>query len=81
MTEYAQARVRVHNLTTFTVINYIERVGTTSLIEMESTMQIIKFCLYDLNVQNKQMSGECNSSICFFSLRASNLGRLERYCC
>ena len=45
MIEYAQARVRVNNLTMFTVINLIERVGTMSLIEMESTMQINLVCV------------------------------------
>ena len=53
-----------------------------SLIEMESTMQISpgdKFSLYNLNVQNKPTSSECNSSIGFFSLRVGNWGRHERY--
>ena len=45
MIEYAQARVRVNNLTLFTVINIIERVGTMSLIEMVSTMQINLGCM------------------------------------
>ena len=35
----------MHNLTTFTVINLTERVGTMSLIEMESTMQINLVCM------------------------------------
>ena len=52
MIEYAQAKVRVHNLTLFTVVNLIERVGTMSLIEMESTMQINLVCIMT-NVQNK----------------------------
>ena len=43
MIEYAQARVQVNNLTKFTVINLIERVGTMSFIEMESAMQINLF--------------------------------------
>ena len=43
--EYGQARVRVNNLTKFTVINLIERVGTMSPIEMESTMQINLVCM------------------------------------
>ena len=80
MIEYAQARVRVNNLTTFTVINLIERVGTMCVIEIESTMQINLVCMTE-NVQNKQMSSECNSSIGFFSLRESNLGRYERSGC
>ena len=45
MIEYAQTRVRVNNLTMFTVINLAERVGTMSLIEMESTMQINLVCV------------------------------------
>ena len=45
MIEYVQTRVRVNNLTMFTVINLIERVGTMSLIEMESTMQINLVCM------------------------------------
>ena len=45
MIEYAQAGVRVNNLITFTVINLIERMGTMSLIEMESTMQIKLVCM------------------------------------
>ena len=45
MIEYAQARVRVNNLTMFTVINLIERVGTMSLMEMEPTMQINLVCM------------------------------------
>ena len=45
MIEYAQARVQVNNLTTFTVINLIEKVWTMSLIEMESTMQINLVCM------------------------------------
>ena len=35
MIEYTQARVRVNNLTMFTVINLTEIVGTMSLIEMQ----------------------------------------------
>ena len=42
MIEYAQAIVRVNNLTTFTVITLVERVGT---IEMESTMYINLVCM------------------------------------
>ena len=61
MIEYAQTRVRVNNLTMFTEINLIWRVGTMSLIEMESTMQINLVCM--TNVQNKPTSSECNSSI------------------
>ena len=38
--EYMHARVRVNNFTMFTVVNLIARVGTMSLLEMESTMQI-----------------------------------------
>ena len=45
MIEYAQARVRVNNLTTFIVINLIQRVGTMSLIEMESAMPIDLVCM------------------------------------
>ena len=45
MIEYAQARVQVNNLKMFTVINLIERVGSMSLIEMESTMQIDSVCM------------------------------------
>ena len=48
MIEYVLARVRVKNLTTFTVINLIERVGTMSVIEMESTMQINLVCVTEL---------------------------------
>ena len=40
MIEYMQARVHVNNLTMFTFIHLIQRVGTMSLIEMESTMHI-----------------------------------------
>ena len=72
MVEYAQARVRVINLTLFTVFNLIGGVGIMALIEMESTMQINLVCL---NIQNKPTSSECNSCIGFFSLRANNLGR------
>ena len=74
MIEYVQERVRLKNFTVFTVINLTERVGTMSLLEIEST-----FNLFDLNVQNKLMSSERNSSTGFFSLRVSNLGRHERY--
>ena len=35
----------MNNLKIFTVINLIERVGTMSLIEMESTMQINLVCM------------------------------------
>ena len=45
MIEYVQARVQVNNLTKFIVINLTERVGTMSLIEMESTMQINLVCM------------------------------------
>ena len=45
MIEYAQARVRVNNLTMFTVINLIESVGTKPLVEMDSTMQINLVCM------------------------------------
>ena len=45
MIEYAQARVRVHNLTAFTVINLIEGMETMSVIEMESVMQINFVCI------------------------------------
>ena len=38
MIEYMYARVRVNNFTMFTVVNLIGRVGTMSLLEMESTM-------------------------------------------
>ena len=44
MIEYAQARVRVNNLTMFTVINLIERVGAMSPIEMVFTMLINLVC-------------------------------------
>ena len=40
MMEYIHTRVRVNNLTMFSVVNLIGRVGTMSLLEMESTMQI-----------------------------------------
>ena len=80
MIEYAQARVPLNNLTMFTVINLIERVGTMSLIEMESAMQINLVCM-TYNVLNKPTSSGCNSSIGFFSLRASNFGRHARYGC
>ena len=71
MTEYMHARVRVNNFTMFTVVNLIGRVGTISLLEMESTMQINS--LFELNVQNKPTSIECNSSTGFLNLRAINL--------
>ena len=45
MIEYAKAIVRVNNLTAFTVINLIERVGTMFLIEMESIMQTNLICM------------------------------------
>ena len=45
MIEYLQARVRVNNLAMFTVIHLSERVGTMSLIEMESTVQINLVCM------------------------------------
>ena len=45
MIEYAQVRVLVNNLTTFTSINLIERMGTMSRIEMASTMQIDLVCM------------------------------------
>ena len=45
MIEYAQVRDRENNLITFTVINFTERMGTMSLIEMEYTMQINLVCL------------------------------------
>ena len=48
-----------------------------SVSEMESTMH--KFSVFDLNIQNKPTCSECSFSICFFGLRASNLGRHERY--
>ena len=73
MIEYAQAKVRMNNLTTLTIVNLNERVGTMSLIEMESTMQINLVCM--TNIPNTPTSNECNSSIGFFSLRASNMGR------
>ena len=79
MIEYVQARVRVNNFTMFTVLNLIKRVGTMSLLEMESTMQIN--CLFDLNVQNKPINSESNSSIGLLNLRASSLGRHESYGC
>ena len=44
MIEYAQAIVRVKNLTMFTVINLIARVGTMFLIEMKSTIEINLVC-------------------------------------
>ena len=53
----------------FTVINLVERVETMSVIEMESTINADKISLYDLNVQNKWKSSECNSCTGFFSLR------------
>ena len=40
MIEYMLARVQVNNFTMFTVVNLIVRMGTMSLLEMESTMQI-----------------------------------------
>ena len=52
MTEYNQARVRVNTFQMFTVVNLVGRVGTMSLLEMESTMQI------ELSVQNKPTSRE-----------------------
>ena len=62
MIEYAQARVRVNNLTTFIVINLIERVGSMSLTEMESTM----LCLFVLEfyglVNNEVMSSRSVNS-------------------
>ena len=45
MIEYVQAKVRVNNFTMFTVINLTERVGTMSLLKIESTMQINLICL------------------------------------
>ena len=45
MIEYMHAGVRVNNFTMFTVVNLIGRVGTMSLLEMESTMQINIVCL------------------------------------
>ena len=45
MLEYTQGRVPVNNLTMFTVINLIERVGTMSPIEMESAMLINLVCM------------------------------------
>ena len=45
MIEYTKAMVRVNNLTMFTIINLIERMGTMFLIEMESTMQINFVCV------------------------------------
>ena len=51
-----------------------------SLLELQSTMQIM-FCLFDLNVQNKLTSSESISSIGLLNLKASSLGRHERYGC
>ena len=45
MIEYMLARVRVNNLKMFIAINLKERVGTMSLIEMDSTMQINLVCM------------------------------------
>ena len=78
MIEYMHPRVRVNNFTMFTVVNLIGRVGTMSLLEMESTIQINIVC-FELNFQNKPISIECSSSTGFLNLRATNLGRHERY--
>ena len=40
---------------------------------------IDKFSLFNLNVQNKLTKSKSNSSIDFLNLRASSLGRHERY--
>ena len=45
MIEYMQASVLVNNFTMFTVVNLIGRVGTISVFEMESTVQINIVCL------------------------------------
>ena len=45
MIEHMHARVRVNNFTMFTIVNLIERVGTMSVLEMVSTMQIDTVCL------------------------------------
>ena len=45
MIGYVQAGVRVNNFTMFTVVNLVERVGTMSLLQMESTMEINLVCL------------------------------------
>ena len=38
-----------------------------------------KFSLFAQNVQKSHMKSDCNVDIRFFNLRASNLGRHERY--
>ena len=48
MTEYMQARVQVKNFIIFTLIKLTERVGTMSLPESESTMQINLICLTEM---------------------------------
>ena len=55
----------------------LERMGTMSLLNIESTLQI-NSC-FDINIQNKPACSKCNSVIGFFNLRASNLGRHDRY--
>ena len=52
----------MNNLTVFTGLNLIGRVGTMPLIEMESTMQITSLC--DLN---KPTSNEFNSNMFFLA--------------
>ena len=74
MIEYAQARVWVNKLTMFTVLNLIERVGTMSPIEMESTMQInLVYMTLMFRINRRAVRTTP-------ALRASNLGRHQRYC-
>ena len=77
MTEYAQAKVWVNNLLIITDIDLTERAETMSLIDMGYTIQIHLVCM--TNVRCKPSRSVCNSSIGFFSLIESNLGRHERY--
>ena len=57
MIECAHARVWVNNLTMFTVMHLIKRVGTMFLIEMESTMQMHLVCMtYMLQINRRAVS-------------------------
>ena len=78
MIEYMHARVRVNNFTMFTVINLIGAVGN-HVSPWNGVYNADKYSLFDLNVQNKRTSTEYNSNTSFLKLRATDLGRHEKY--
>ena len=78
MIEYMHARVQVNNYNVH--CRKFNWEGGDHVSLWNGAYNADKYSLFELNVQNKPTSIECNSSTGCLNLIATNFGRHERYC-